>query len=194
MRIGDFSASFPKTRLSPASPKSRVVKSSFVALLLVLSACAMPTLEDRPRNLLTAPPGAADQANVGAPEEPAMAVQASADPSQGPQEDILLAGSTLPVLDDRPQPDIPADGMMHGEFAGSSLAFADADGLVCAGRLIGRTDRLARGMTVPINCSDGSTGRVRITDFTATGEVRGQLSLADDRQAPVILARSAEVE
>ncbi|MFZ5673641.1 MAG: hypothetical protein ACOZAM_11825 [Pseudomonadota bacterium] len=165
-----------------------------MGLFLALPACAMPALEDSPRNLLTAPPDFADRADMSVSQEPAMAVQASAELSQATRDDVLLAGSGQPALDERPQPEIPADGMMHGEFAGSSLAFADADGLVCAGRLIGRTDRLARGMSVPINCSDGSTGRVKITDFTAAGEVRGQLSLANDRQAPVVLAKSAEGE
>lgn len=194
MRIGGFLARFPEYRFLPALPIIRVIKSGFATPLLILSACAMPTLDDRPQGLLTTPPGLVDRAGAGAAEEPAMAVQAAADPSQDAQADILLAGGSQAVLDDRPQPQIPADGMMHGEFAGSSLAFADADGLVCAGRLIGRNDRLTRGLSVPINCSDGSTGRVKITDFTAAGEVRGQLSLANDYQAPVVLARSTEIE
>lgn len=195
MGVGDYSVSSPGTIPLPASPaKCRARKFASGALLMaVLSACAMPTLEDRPRNLLTLPPGGTAPI-ADAAEGAATAAQGAVEPSQGPENDILLATGAPAQLDERPQPVIPADGIMRGEFAGSSLAFADADGLVCAGRLLGQGRQLARGTSVPINCSDGSAGRVQITELTAAGEARGQLQLANDRRSPVLLARSAEPE
>lgn len=174
--------------------RSRLVRYGALVLAVAVSACTMPTLDDRPQSLLTAPPGSGERASEVAQEEPAMALQAKSALAPEAQNDILVSASAPPRLDDRPQPVIPADGIMRGEFAGSSLAFADADGLVCAGRLLGRNDRLDAGMSIPINCSDGSAGRVKITELTAAGEARGQLSLANDRRSPVLLARSADLE
>lgn len=172
----------------------RLVRYGTLVLAAAISACTMPTLDDRPRSLLTAPPGSGERASEIAQQEPAMALQAKTNLTPESQNDILVSASAPPSLDDRPQPVIPADGIMRGEFAGSSLAFADADGLVCAGRLLGRNERLDTGMSVPVNCSDGSAGRVKITEFTTADEARGQLSLANDRRSPVLLARSADLE
>lgn len=165
-------------------------------IALVLAACAMPSLETG-SNLLTVPPGGTERAALTATPEPAMAQQSSGQDeavllgaaSQRPPETGGSTGQSQTIL-----APLPADGILRGEFWGSSVAFADGDGLVCAGRLIGHQSELNRGLSVPVNCSDGRAGRVKIVSFATPDEAEAVLLVGDTASLPVRLSRSASLE
>ncbi len=177
------------------APRGREIIVSGI-LFTALSACAMPRLEDG-ANLLTMPPGGAERATT----EPATALQPSATPlaqQENPFPADTEADTSPPPQaglagDEFVQP-IPADGVMRGEFEGASLAFADADGLVCAGRLVGNIHELSRGISIPVNCSDGSDGKVKIVELTSSDQARGLVQIGKMTTTPVWLTRSTSIE
>jgi hypothetical protein len=172
---------------------------SYGLIALALTACAMPSLESG-SNLLTVPPHSTERAGQTATPGSAMALQ-SVDPAENSNPVLLGAvshdspqveGATVPsekIL----QP-MPADGIMRGEFWGSSVAFADRDGLVCAGRLVGRAAELVSGLSVPVNCSDGSAGRVKVVSWASPDEAEGVFFFGASGTSPVRLIRSASLQ
>lgn len=163
---------------------------------MALSACAMPSLETG-SNLLAVPPGGNERAALTSQPEPAMAVQSSAEQATGEADPVLLAASSQdapPPQNEKILEPMPPDGVMQGEFWGNSVAFADRDGLVCAGRLLSYTSELNRGLSVPVNCSDGSAGKFKIVALASPKEAEGVVVLSDKRSAPVRLVRSENIE
>ena len=195
----------------------RLLYCSVIAL--ALSACAAPSLEDG-SNLLAPPP---DNQRVGARvrDDPANARQrqsqkqvgskvkddpALAQQNPGQTETPVLLGKateySMGTADSvqatsrsaaRVQPP-PTGSALRGQFSGNNVSFGNGDDVVCAGRLVADSSELLSGYTVPVNCSDGSEGKVKFISWASPDEAECVFYLGDSPPSPLRLVRTVNID
>jgi hypothetical protein len=170
-----------------------------VVFCVALAACSMPRLEDPP-NSLAKPPNFSDVPQEPAANDPLLAFgQSGQGDAGGPSQPEVMAGPvSVAVADDRigaqavqaaevvqtALPSLPP-GTLRGYSTVFGIDLSDDAGLICAGRPAPGSKILQMGESIPVACSDGSWGKVRIEGRDQAGFVAATLSMDRGVSKPV---------